>query len=97
MLVEEAIRKGTIGNGVLSCGRTSGTSYVLRGARRGLGALLPATCLPPFCPTCNGSSGYTARQAVSLWKALQTQQWRRDTDKNSVGGAFVSASPPWTI
>ena len=27
----------------------------------------------------------TTRQAVSLWKALQTQQWRRDSDED-VGG-----------
>jgi LPS sulfotransferase NodH len=27
----------------------------------------------------------TTRQAVSLWKALQTQQWRKDSDED-VGG-----------
>jgi LPS sulfotransferase NodH len=27
----------------------------------------------------------TTRQAVSLWKALQTQQWRRDSDEEAGG------------
>jgi len=28
---------------------------------------------------------FLGRQAVSLWKALQTQQWRRDSDED-IGG-----------
>jgi LPS sulfotransferase NodH len=27
----------------------------------------------------------TTRQAVSLWKALQTQEWRRDSDEETAG------------
>ena len=50
---------------------------------------VPAAFRPPCCPTCGGSSGCaaddTTRQAVSLWKALQTQQWRKDSDED-VGG-----------
>jgi LPS sulfotransferase NodH len=90
-LVEEALRKGTTENGVL------GTEimwayfrdFVRLARRRGLQDVrpceVPAHVLPNLRRYVWMHRRDTTRQAVSLWKALQTQQWRRDSDED-VGG-----------
>ncbi len=90
-LVEEALRKGTTENGVL------GTKimwayfrdFVRLARRRGLQEKrpceVPAAVLPNLRRFVWMHRGDTTRQAVSLWKALQTQQWRRDSD-DDIGG-----------
>ncbi len=86
-LVEEALRKGTTENGVL--GTKIMWSYFrdfVRLARRtpdleGVPPCdVPAAVLPNLRRFVWIWRRDTTRQAVSLWKALQTQQWRRDTD-----------------
>ena len=75
--------------GPRSCGPTSATSCAWRGGRRDWRTSGRAMCLARYCPTCGGTYGSgaqdTTRQAVSLWKALQTQQWRRDSDEDTGG------------
>jgi trehalose 2-sulfotransferase len=90
-LVQEALRKGTTENGVL------GTKimwayfrdFVRLARRRGLQDArpceVPAAVLPNLRRFVWMRRGDTTRQAVSLWKALQTQQWRKDSDED-VGG-----------
>jgi len=90
-LVEDALRKGTTENGVL------GTKimwayfrdFVRLARRRGLQEKrpceVPAAVLPNLGRFVWMHRGDTTRQAVSLWKALQTQQWRRDSDED-IGG-----------
>ena len=90
-LVEDALRKGTTENGVL------GTKimwayfrdFVRLARRRGLQEKrpceVPAAVLPNLRRFVWMHRGDTTRQAVSLWKALQTQQWRRDSD-DDIGG-----------
>ena len=91
-LVEEALRKGTTGNGVL--GTKIMWAYLrdfVRLARRTSGLRnvppcdVPASVLPNLQRFVWIHRGVTTRQAVSLWKALQTQQWRRDSDEE-LGG-----------
>ena len=92
MLVDEALKKGTTGNGVL--GTKIMWAYFrdfVRLARRtpGLRSVapcdVPASVLPNLQRFVWIHRRDTTRQAVSLWKALQTQQWRRDSDEE-LGG-----------
>src|SRR5215218_1348043 len=90
-LVEGALEKGTTENGVL------GTKimwayfrdFVRLARRRGLQDVrpcdVPAAVLPNLRRFVWMRRDDTTRQAVSLWKALQTQQWRKDSDED-VGG-----------
>jgi LPS sulfotransferase NodH len=90
-LVQDAFEKGTTENGVL------GTKimwayfrdFVRLARRRGLQEVrpcdVPATVLPNLRRFVWMQRGDTIRQAVSLWKALQTQQWRKDSDEDIEG------------
>ena len=91
-LVEEALREGTTENGVL--GTKIMWAYFrdfVRLARRTRGLVdvppcgVPGAVLPNLRRFVWIQRRDTTRQAVSLWKALQTQQWRRDSDED-VGG-----------
>jgi trehalose 2-sulfotransferase len=91
-LLEGALRKGTTENGVL--GTKIMWAYFpdfVRLARRTRGleevhpCEVPAAVLPSLRRFVWIRRRDTTRQAVSLWKALQTQQWRRDSDED-VGG-----------
>jgi LPS sulfotransferase NodH len=91
-LLEEAARSGKTENGVL--GTKIMWAYFrdfVRLARRtpGLGNVrpceVPAAVLPNLRRFVWIRRRDTTRQAVSLWKALQTQKWRRDSDEE-VGG-----------
>ena len=90
-LVEGALSKGMTENGVV------GTKimwayfrdFVRLARRRGLQDVrpceVPAAVLPNLGRFLWIHRRDTTRQAVSLWKALQTQQWRRDSDED-IGG-----------
>ena len=90
-LVQDAFEKGTTENGVL------GTKimwayfrdFVRLARRRGLQEVrpcdVPAAVLPNLRRFVWMHRGDTIRQAVSLWKALQTQQWRKDSDEDIEG------------
>lgn len=87
-LVREAIRRGTTQNGVL--GTKIMWAYFrdfVRLARRTPGMEdvrpcdVPEAVLPNLRRFVWIRRGDTTRQAVSLWKALQTQQWRRDSEE----------------
>ena len=90
-LVEEARHRGMTENGVL------GTKimwayfrdFVRLARRRSVPGVrpceVPAAVLPNLRRYVWMRRRDTTRQAVSLWKALQTQQWRRDSDEE-VGG-----------
>jgi len=91
-LLEEALRRGTTENGVL--GTKIMWAYFrdfVRLARRtpGLEGIrpceVPTAVLPNLRRLIWICRDDTTRQAVSLWKALQTQQWRQDSDEE-VGG-----------
>ena len=91
-LVEEALRGGTTENGVL--GTKIMWAYFrdfVRLARRTPGledvrpCEVPAAVLPNLRRYVWIHRRDTTRQAVSLWKALQTQKWRRDSDEE-IGG-----------
>ena len=91
-LVEGALREGTTENGVL--GTKIMWAYFrdfVRLARRTRGLEdvppcgVPGAVLPNLRRFVWIRRRDTTRQAVSLWKALQTQQWRRDSDED-VGG-----------
>jgi trehalose 2-sulfotransferase len=91
-LLEEALRNGTTENGVL--GTKIMWAYFrdfVRLARRtpGLEGVrpceVPASVLPNLRRFVWIRRRDTTRQAVSLWKALQTQEWRRDSEEN-IGG-----------
>ena len=91
-LLEEALRRGTTENGVL--GTKIMWAYFrdfVRLARRtpGLEGVrpceVPASVFPNLRRFVWIRRDDTTRQAVSLWKALQTQQWRRDSD-DDLGG-----------
>src|SRR3712207_5651629 len=91
-LVENALREGTTENGVL--GTKIMWAYFrdfvrLARRRRGLNDLrprgVPGAVLPNLRRFVWIHRRDTTRQAVSLWKALQTQQWRQDSDED-VGG-----------
>jgi LPS sulfotransferase NodH len=91
-LLEEALRRGTTENGVL--GTKIMWAYFrdfVRLARRTRGlegvrpCEVPATVLPNLRRFVWIHRRDTTRQAVSLWKALQTQQWRRDSDEDAGG------------
>jgi trehalose 2-sulfotransferase len=91
-LLEEALRKGTTENGVL--GTKIMWAYFrdfVRLARRtpGLEGVhprdVPGCVLPNLQRFVWIRRRDTTRQAVSLWKALQTQQWRRDSDEEAGG------------
>jgi LPS sulfotransferase NodH len=99
-LVEEAFSKGTTENGVL--GTKIMWAYFrdfVRLARRNSGRWqvppceVPGSVLPNLRKFVWIRRRDTARQAVSLWKALQTQQWRRDSD-DEVGGKGLRFSFP---
>jgi trehalose 2-sulfotransferase len=88
-LVEDALREGTTENGVL--GTKIMWAYFrdfVRLARRTRGLVVvppcgvPGTVLPNLRRYVWIRRRDTTRQAVSLWKALQTQQWRRDSDED---------------
>ena len=91
-LLEEALRNGTTENGVL--GTKIMWAYFrdfVRLARRtpGLEGIrpceVPAAVLPNLRRFVWIRRDDTTRQAVSLWKALQTQQWRRDSEEDGGG------------
>jgi LPS sulfotransferase NodH len=90
-LREEALYKGTTANGVL--GTKIMWAYFrdfVRLARRTSApdarpCEVPSAILPNLQRFVWMHRRDTTRQAVSLWKALQTQQWRRDSDED-VGG-----------
>lgn len=91
-LVEQALRRGTTENGVL--GTKIMWAYFrdfVRLARRARGLEdvrpcdVPAAVLPNLRRFVWMHRRDTTRQAVSLWKALQTQEWRRDSEEE-VGG-----------
>ena len=90
-LREEALRKGTTANGVL--GTKIMWAYFrdfVRLARRTSApdvrpCEVPASVLPNLRQFIWMRRRDTTRQAVSLWKALQTQQWRRDSDEDVDG------------
>jgi LPS sulfotransferase NodH len=87
-LVRDALRKGTTENGVM------GTKimwayfrdFVRLARRRGLQEVrpcgVPAAVLPNLRKFVWMRRDDTLRQAVSLWKALQTRQWRKDSDED---------------
>jgi LPS sulfotransferase NodH len=91
-LLEEALRRGTTENGVLGTKimwayfrdfvRLTRRTPGLEGVRP---CEVPASVLPNLRRFVWIRRDDTTRQAVSLWKALQTQQWRRDSD-DDVGG-----------
>jgi Stf0 sulphotransferase len=100
-LVEEALRKGTTGNGAL--GTKIMWAYLrdfVRLARRtpGLRNVPPAMCRPPSCPTCEGSSGSTAgtqpARRSPCGRRSRLSSGAETLMKNSAGGVCVSASPP---
>ena len=90
-LVGRALHEGTTENGVL------GTKimwayfrdFVRLARRRGLQDVspceVPAAVLPNLRQFVWMRRADTTRQAVSLWKALQTQQWRKDSDEDVRG------------
>jgi LPS sulfotransferase NodH len=90
-LAEGALHKGTTENGVL--GTKIMWAYFrdfVRLARRTTAPDLrpcevPASVLPNLRRFVWMRRRDTTRQAVSLWKALQTQQWRRDSDEDAGG------------
>ena len=91
-LVGEALRKGTTENGVM--GTKIMWAYLrdfVRLARRSGGlegvrpCEVPAAVLPNLRRFVWIRRRDTTRQAVSLWKALQTQEWRRDSDEEAAG------------
>ena len=91
-LLEEALRKGTTENGVL--GTKIMWAYFrdfVRLARRtpGLESVrpceVPAYVLPSLRRFVWIRRRDTTRQAVSLWRALQTQEWRRDSEEDVNG------------
>jgi len=91
-LLEEALRKGTTENGVL--GTKIMWAYFrdfVRLARRtpGLADIppceVPASVLPNLRKFVWIRRKDSTRQAISLWKALQTQEWRRDTEEDVDG------------
>jgi trehalose 2-sulfotransferase len=91
-LLEEALRRGTTENGVL--GTKIMWAYFrdfVRLARRtpGLEGVspceVPASVLPNLRRFVWIRREDTTRQAISLWKALQTQEWRQDSEED-VGG-----------
>ena len=99
-LVEEALRKGTTENGVL--GTKIMWAYFrdfVRLARRTPGLEDVRPCEVPGCVLPNLRRYVwirrddTVRQAVSLWKALQTQQWRRDSDDDAGGSGMRFSFP----
>ena len=97
-LVEGALHKGTTENGVL--GTKIMWAYFrdfVRLARRARGLAdvrpceVPASVLPNLRRYIWMRRRDTTRQAVSLWTALQTQQWRKDSDEDvSAGGLRFS-------
>jgi len=100
-LIEGALHKGTTENGVL--GTKIMWAYFrdfVRLARRTWGLAdvrpceVPASVLPNLRRFVWMRRRDTTRQAVSLWKALQTRQWRKDSDEDVSGGGCGSASPP---
>jgi trehalose 2-sulfotransferase len=91
-LLEEALRKGTTENGVL--GTKIMWAYFrdfVRLARRtpGLESVrpceVPAYVLPSLRRFVWIHRRDTTRQAISLWRALQTQEWRRDSEEDVDG------------
>jgi LPS sulfotransferase NodH len=90
-LREEALRKGTTANGVL--GTKIMWAYFrdfVRLARRTSApevrpCEVPSSVLPNLRQFIWMRRRDTTRQAVSLWKALQTQQWRKDSDEDVRG------------
>src|SRR5215210_2232314 len=99
-LVEEALRKGTTENGVL--GTKIMWAYFrdfVRLARRTPGLEDVRPCEVPGCVLPNLRRYVwirrddTVRQAVSLWKALQTQQWRRNSDEDASGRGLRFSFP----
>jgi trehalose 2-sulfotransferase len=91
-LLEEALRRGTTENGVL--GTKIMWAYFrdfVRLARRTRGlegvrpCEVPASVLPNLQRFVWIRRRDTTRQAVSLWKALQTQEWRRDSEEDAGG------------
>ena len=90
-LREEALRKGTTANGVL--GTKIMWAYFrdfVRLARRTSApevrpCEVPSSVLPNLQQFIWMRRRDTTRQAVSLWKALQTQQWRKDSDEDVRG------------
>jgi trehalose 2-sulfotransferase len=91
-LLGEALRRGTTKNGVL--GTKIMWAYFrdfVRLARRTPGledvrpCEVPAAVLPNLSRFVWIQRRDTTRQAVSLWKALQTQEWRRDSDVEAGG------------
>jgi LPS sulfotransferase NodH len=92
VLLEAAFAKGTTDNGVFAT-KIMWAYFrdFVRLARRtpGMGDVRPCDVPGAVFP---GLRRYvwirrrdTVRQAVSLWKALQTQQWRRDSDEETGG------------
>jgi len=91
-LLEEARRKGTTENGVF--GTKIMWAYFrdfVRLARRTPGLAnvppceVPASVLPNLRKFVWIRRRDSTRQAISLWKALQTQEWRRDTEEDVDG------------
>jgi LPS sulfotransferase NodH len=90
-LAEGALHKGTTENGVL--GTKIMWAYFrdfVRLARRTTApdvrpCEVPACVLPNLRRFVWMRRRDTTRQAVSLWKALQTQQWRKDSDEDVSG------------
>jgi LPS sulfotransferase NodH len=99
-LVQDALEKGTTKNGVL--GTKIMWAYFrdfVRLARRTPGLEDVRPCEVPGCVLPNLRRYVwirrddTVRQAVSLWKALQTQQWRRDSDDDAGGSGLRFSFP----
>jgi trehalose 2-sulfotransferase len=99
-LLAEALRKGTTENGVL--GTKIMWAYFrdfVRLARRTPGLEdvrpcdVPGAVLPNLRVHVWIRRRDTTRQAVSLWKALQTQQWRRDSDEDAGGQGLRFSFP----
>lgn len=93
-LLAEALEGGTTDNGVFATKIMWAyfrdfVRLARRSGRKGLAPCeVPASVFPDLRRYVWIRREDTARQAVSLWKALQTQQWRRDSDDEARGAGL---------
>ncbi|HSK98822.1 MAG TPA: Stf0 family sulfotransferase [Rubrobacteraceae bacterium] len=93
-LLESALERGTTPNGVFATKIMWAyfrdfVRLARRTGREGVAPCeVPASVFPNLRRYVWIRRQDTVRQAVSLWKALQTQQWRQDSDNESEGGGL---------